>query len=273
MRNLFSFLFALFCIGVNAGNYPEILKTGRVWNCKIIERVSRAELGTATVSVDPDTIIVGYMDWIPMRHLSITFNFYEESGWSIQHRGSSDYFYYKSEDGMSRTFYRNKHDNGFLYYERDGVIYRYTLEDNKFDEVINFHLRKGDLSCTTEQCIFDEDSVEVRGTKYRRLILCPPDEDKCWIEGVGSLRDDYFINTVHFLNFCDEPILRFDSMYDNGELVCTFDDFKVPITTGIEKVRQTRANDNQIYDLSGRKLDTPHKKGIYIKNGKKYIER
>ena len=43
-----------------------------------------------------------------------------------------------------------------------------------------------------------------------------------------------------------------------------------PGTTGIEKVKAENGNVKTIYDLQGRKVDTPSK-GLYIINGKKVL--
>ena len=43
-------------------------------------------------------------------------------------------------------------------------------------------------------------------------------------------------------------------------------------TTGISSV-QSEVSDDAIYDLQGRRVITPQKKGIYIRGGKKFIMR
>lgn len=52
--------------------------------------------------------------------------------------------------------------------------------------------------------------------------------------------------------------------------------YQVEATTGIEDVRlgegvQCSPADSQLYELNGRRINTPRRKGIYIQNGKKYI--
>ncbi|WP_051523264.1 glycoside hydrolase family 43 protein [Prevotella sp. MA2016] len=54
--------------------------------------------------------------------------------------------------------------------------------------------------------------------------------------------------------------------------------YQTEATTGIEDVRfgenvQYSSSNSRLYDLNGHRIYTPKRKGIYIQNGKKYIER
>jgi len=95
------------------------------------------------------------------------------------------------------------------------------------------------------------------------------------IEGIGNTFGAFgYLN----LSEADNGVIFFEprlfEVYENGELIFTYDDFFTGLeNAGMSEMDIPDEEDNSIYDLLGRKLSQKPEKGIYICNGKKYIAR
>ncbi|MBQ5378555.1 MAG: hypothetical protein IIU48_08560, partial [Prevotella sp.] len=58
----------------------------------------------------------------------------------------------------------------------------------------------------------------------------------------------------------------------DGNVAVTRDDYN-QIVTQISSTKRIIESNQAIYDLQGRRVTTPQKNGLYIKNGKKFIAR
>ena len=71
--------------------------------------------------------------------------------------------------------------------------------------------------------------------------------------------------------------IEYKGCFEDGECVFFQDDFNAQAigTNGIETTRKNASNsiDDAIFDLQGRRLKTALEKGVYIRDGKKYIQR
>lgn len=69
--------------------------------------------------------------------------------------------------------------------------------------------------------------------------------------------------------FCDDKTPAFTALADDG---VTIWGYKYSETTGISQTLSDNIRQNgAIYDMQGRRVNNPQRKGIYIQNGKKYI--
>lgn len=100
------------------------------------------------------------------------------------------------------------------------------------------------------------------------------------LSGYNVYRDGEKITAdpVHATAFTDEAavgdhLYAVSAVYDKGESQLS-DAAAVTVTDGISRTEATAANaKNVIYDLQGRRVANPSARGIYIRNGKKYVIR
>ena len=131
------------------------------------------------------------------------------------------------------------------------------------------------------------DTISVGDNYFRRLRFSneefydefPDDIVSNWVEGIGCAGDIFndVLYTIKFARISDEWEFTWtdlDSCYENGKRIFTYEDFhKEPITSSISKSSAKGKGDKVVFDLQGRPVVTPQKKGLYIKNGKKFIAR
>lgn len=157
-------------------------------------------------------------------------------------------------------------------WEDDGALYYWGWDDESEDyaplQVCNFGLNVGDDAWNSK--VVKVDTIEVRGVQRRRLTLdyVP---DIVWVEGIG-------VNIDKWPRLCEEVVPsdflwnRVDSCYEDGKLIFTKEDFFAPaVTNGISTAKSATTDDDRIYDLSGRRIECPNAKGIYIKKGRKIL--
>jgi hypothetical protein len=211
--------------------------------------------------------------------------------------GGDNYFYYKlkGDTTINDTTYKKMYCNDkYLYCVRQQGMKIYCRDfktaegdaDVHFDKrdrlVMNFGSKEGDYPHDSTDTMFQYkigkvDTVTANGVQYRRLsILCyDPDygwhEGATWVDGIG-VEDDvinfetgYTLKTMRLVLSC----------YDNGVKIFSWNDFGSPAgTDGIENAikQNNNNNDENIYDLSGRKLNAVPQKGLYIKGKKVYAK-
>lgn len=162
--------------------------------------------------------------------------------------------------------------NGYL--NRKELYYDFSLK--KDDAMPNIYDEPEDAIGT----VTDEDTIEVNGIKRRRLVVNYEYEERgrqqvakaYWVEGIGS---------SHALS---SPVAFAPGGYDyfeyfeNGTCLFTRENFYLPrngagTASGIsscysENMGKTHSED--CFDLQGRRLKGEPKRGVYIKDGKKY---
>ena len=159
-------------------------------------------------------------------------------------------------------------------YETGGRVYRI---DGGGEEhlVMNINLHQGD-AVDIVQTVQKEDTVIVDGIKRKRLIIdsgvdhCDGEYLYYLVEGIGMSKDE-FVN----LGLTDENIYfhRLIACYDNGKCVFSAADFLKEGTSGLNMPKVNCPKNDQIYDLQGRKRGSIRKGEIFIRNGKKHINR
>lgn len=245
MRN-FLLIFSLFAVlNIDAQEYKPLFKEGRVWNYVVSSGGTPEAYITVTVC---DATADG-----------------DKTRWKLHNMVK-----YREYDGDTGEWTDKCNDYYSTGYEEGGKVY-YGSDDHL---LIDFSKHKGEQ--TGPYTVYAEDSIEVRGERYRRMRLF--DEagyDKYYnyyyVEGIGA--SCCLAMNLEDSEHAKSEVTYLESCYDNGELVFTFDDFATAATTGIGAVRWKRGKDGQRYDLSGRKLGNAPGRGVFIKDGKKYIGR
>ena len=159
-------------------------------------------------------------------------------------------------------------------YETGGRVYRID-EDREEHLVMDMNLHQGD-AVNMVQNVLKEDTVIVDGIKRKRLMIDSgvdhPDGEYLYylVEGIGMSKDE-FVN----LGLIDENIYfhRLIACYDNGKCVFSAADFLKEGTSGLNMPKVNCPQNNTMYDLQGKKRSSIKKGEIFIRNGKKYINR
>ena len=131
--------------------------------------------------------------------------------------------------------------------------------------LMDFNLHKGDVSEEGGRLITDEDFIEIRGEKRRRLKV--EEYNWYWVEGIGY-NYDYALMPDFVIAYGESSYVV--DCYDKGRLLFTFDDFYSPACAINNLYISRDNNDNNIYDITGKKNIFPNK-GIIIKNGRKIL--
>ena len=120
------------------------------------------------------------------------------------------------------------------------------------------------------------DTIEVKGRQYRRLSFglktgYGKEKDYCWVEGIGSslfgIYNGIYPPTL-ISGITDHSVL---SVYDGDELIFEEDDFMAPAVTAIKTFTRDNSENSAFYDLQGRRLTAEPQRGLYIRDGKKYV--
>lgn len=245
MRKLFVLYALLLTICAKAQDYKPMLTDGKEWHCVYIVEGADGRYDTDgrwpyTIKVVGDSLINGtaykkllheYTDSVPQ--------------------------------GKEKSFCSAA-------IEKDRKVFDYSKSMGDV-LVFDFNLHKGDIvseNTTATTTVTDEDYIEARDTKYRRLKV---GWGGIWIEGIGCNRLDY---TIPNIENGDIPVPYYtgDKMvacYDNGELIFAENDF-AQIVDGINKIQPKAKSEDITYSINGIKLTNPQK-GIYIKNGHKHV--
>ena len=141
------------------------------------------------------------------------------------------------------------------------------------------------------------DTIEVRGNKFRRMILQhrtvhdgqvaqvthtqPTDnvQREIWVEGIGSQR--YGIEPSSHEPSSQDNYSYFVSCYENGQCIFTAEDFTTGLTeTDVSHCKYDSSVINshdgikQLYfDLTGRRLAAPPAHGLYIEDGRVRVKQ
>jgi len=164
--------------------------------------------------------------------------------------------------GVEHKFYRNMSDETKKIGQQTytGPIYQIAdvSRDSKLSELINSNSLTYDNGVVTKTYTTDGRSLEYTGYFYHPESA----PQGSYVVNAGKMYHltgdwDRFVGTMWYLK---DPEKKITSMsFDGG-------------TSGITSVEEDDASvrDGKIYDLQGRRVTTPTR-GMYIKNGKKYI--
>ena len=179
-------------------------------------------------------------------------------------------------------------DNGLeMYYKREDNAYvlRYLYEEDKkvFQYCVNrtpliydshsmlydFSMKEGDKQ--ENYTVGSVEVVDFHGVKRRVMhIYGYGGIEEYWVEGIGT-RSPF---TPGYSGFTGGFIGLVECV-ENDEVVFNENDFNNLVSTdGLELPTMSNdINNDAIYDLQGRRVQTPLREGLYIKNGRKFIQK
>ncbi len=114
------------------------------------------------------------------------------------------------------------------------------------------------------------DTIELNGIMFNRFNFNLYDdgiEAYDWIEGIGGF-DGILHPDPYTMRTCVCDYAKFVSCYEDGKQIYP----EVELADSIGRVT-TPSMGNAIYDLQGRRVNTPQRGGLYIQGGKKFIFR
>ena len=180
---------------------------------------------------------------------------------------------------------------GYLIGQKDGRVYQY--EDYELEEkwvqryypIMDFSLTAGDeFSMLMEEPYDDEEPIfelqrfkvmdvsdtVIVGSTYKHPRRCLyvkrlfNSYEDCWVEGIGSLKCG--ITGRRWFTIGRERLIR--CSHDDEVLYCT------EKTTHIADVSATKRTfgKSAVFDLQGRRLNAVPTRGMYIKDGRKYVK-
>jgi len=169
-----------------------------------------------------------------------------------------------------------------VFYDGDGSALRQDYPCEGGEVVLyDFTLSAGDIfGCTTVR----EVSTITLGEKKRKLITLTT--GKRLLEGIGSLSGGFFeymreplwergnegICSVFLLSyFEDGQWLITQSFEEAYAYLLLEEDVQDYLRMGIDGKYRTNKADSPIHDLQGRRLSGIPQKGVYIRNGRKYV--
>ena len=210
--------------------------------------------------------------------------------WEIKWAGSGLERYYIDEivgDTIINDVSYRILNESFL--REDGSkVYIWDEYDERETTLYDFDLKEGDMF--EDYVVLCVDTIEIHGISRKRIGLSDnyyidlakyylgdeyDEKDPkywlvCWVEGIGSQ-----YSPSHYFDWqIAGPSCTIVRCLIGDECVFTYDDFFAKSVSGISNpISLPSGKDAIIYDLQGRRVTTPQKNGLYIKNGKKFVAR
>ena len=210
--------------------------------------------------------------------------------------GVDGYFYYDYLQGdtivdgraCKKMYYYSELGNAKPYckaamYEENGKVYFHTIRPTtgEWELLYDFTLQIGDRLQLYEDDFLEHEIIDIRTINIfgvtRRVFTIGevekgvPSEiggywkETYWIEGIGGMHGvqyPYFPTGVDAVQTCEK----------DGVILYTYEAFSELIATSVNKIC-TDCRVSDLYDLQGRRLAREPEKGLYIKNGRKYLKR
>lgn len=248
-----------------------ILKDGRVWNMVSIHRdlfANTIDTLHYSIMVDGDTI-VDDVHYKVIRYKESNGIGGGESVYSLAYEENSNL--YEKCECCNRLHYSEQHHQHIALdfsLSKNGKWFAYDYE---------FHGEYIDLGIDVKSI----DTIEVRGIRYKRLVLAARNYDGRFctvVEGIG-VNDDYNMYYSYIIPKAPNGQIywhEIHSVYDDGECIFEQKDFYSdavhPEANGIVEAKTPPAS-SPIYDLTGRLLNSLPKSGMYIQGGKVKVAR
>ena len=164
--------------------------------------------------------------------------------------------------------YREEGSTVYMYTSKYGESVEMELETSRFINTQAHYLRK-----YTDVI----DSIIVNGRRFCRHKYYEYENDQnpiIAVEGIG-FHWNGLIGAINYMRptcTCDYQI--FHECLENGEVIIRNSDFDAPTATGIDlSTASSLRSQGMLFDLQGRRIQEPHQKGIYIRDGKKVVVR
>ena len=254
MRHIFLLLAVAFASTASAQDVPKdykkMLTDGKVWHCideyKYFEGTNDRNL-KYTDSICGDTLINGVVG--KRIHRVYEDDLIEESFYAMHEKDKKVYLI----EGV---------DNGNV---AKTILFDFNLETGDF----LFPCIDSDTNIFVERI----DTITVKGKEYRRLTFNYSfrGQQACWVEGIGS-------NSRIYMTLFDIPTgysfyKYMVSCYKDGKCIFEGEDFATH-ATGISTVKDDAYNNRKrLYDITGKQINKPRKDEVYIRNGKKILEK
>ena len=269
---LFIILFFIFFSIAKGMSYDRIFKEGRNWSGFFGYYGQFAHTATKLELCDISIEIAGEIDGETLWKSSIKF----EEGAT---RPDTVLYFYEKESKWMQYFPES--DKRYLIFDFDATPGDYAVSD------LNKDPQNPDELNPLEHRRFSIHHIErinIRGREYRRYILQrgeSPDGPEMiytnpgviFIEGIGMNCDNLHGDWPDMINSYLKNRNFFDTLYENGEAIFTIDDFYAPTVSGLYNVTDNDNVQQEIYDLTGKKIQFPQKGSLYIQNGELKLAR
>ena len=235
-RYLFLLLSLFVVLEIEGQEYIRLLTSGRVWNLEFVHPFSGSI--SYTLSVDGDTLV----NDIVCKKL-------------------------KREIGSETEPF-------IIACEIDRKIY-HIEQDGTMILMLDFSKHLGDTVITLDDelklYVMQEDSIKVRGRKYRRIIVGNPDSEQsvCWVEGIGSNCDVWATLSAKPMG----SIIYMKECYENEELIFCQSDFNTISSVGLISPNNEEELSLKFFSINGMSLTKLTQSGFYILKGKKKYKK
>ncbi len=221
-------------------SFDPILKVGKRWKWKLWDPAF-PEIDTAS-----------YGDWITVTGDSIL------------------------PDGRKVKVISGKHGVIGVGYEDDGHVYVKPVpndyydesenEETEFEEILNFNVKVGESFNPGK--VVSVETLSILEHPRKVITFSKGGDYNYWIEGIGSPTDSYLIPNDQEL-----PIGYVSTLvecWQDDELIYSEEAFNK--ATGMQSIPMVKnESSHQLFDLSGRLIQQPDAKSVYIKDGKKFL--
>lgn len=191
------------------------------------------------------------------------------------------------DDEDTKEFYRKvfKCEGDFVVwaylYEENKKVYHYFVNPYKAFKVYDLHGLVYDFGMDVgdKQGIFtvcSVDTVDFHGVKHRVLHIrgegTASDVDELWIEGFGTYCP---FNPGFSGKSGGSSLTMVDCTLDDNILITGADWDLTGSTNGIKTLYEPdfSSGNDAVYDLQGRRVQAPQRGGLYIRNGRKFVQR
>ena len=222
-----------------------------------------------------DGLLCSVLSYYSIYDVGNPFGVDEDVLYSEDNNRSTSYIYYMN----GSRYYQHILDKGWV----DELLYDFSL--NKGDTIHLYPLDPntiviGDLSSLVTEAgdTVLEESSDKRVRKWLRIVDYAEgggDED-IWIEGIGSLRNGPLGSRFGYAGVCNVLFKCFDdeNIYYFNKDIPWYKEFASSIRQ-IDEDSDAHTNkaNIEIFDLTGKKVETETPGQIYISNGKKYLSK
>ncbi len=210
------------------------------------------------------------------------YSYYIQGDTVVEGRACKKVYYEQEDLANARLF-------GALY-EEGGKVYFHTCNNTShWYQLFDYTLGVGERICWATDCldlfVGDIQTLEICGVSRRVYMvyeLEPEDvpfaegwypPDTYWIEGIGSMQGllyPFFAKGTGSFETCttDESVV-----YARDAFFESLKTFYDSLETSVHAFVDDQCHPNEFYDLQGRRLTHEPVRGMYIRDGRKYLKR
>ena len=254
--------------------YHPFLKEGKVWKCQSTEITSEenadyvASYTQTTVyglRLQGDTVVNG----LAYKRMYKDVEYVDRTLRWASSEDAETHQHWEGGTTRCKELWREQDQKVYVYHPSRGeeqLLYDFSLTPGETAVV-------GGIPTTVKQTDALEASSGLEFRRFRVLIYGEDDGwDRVWVEGIGHPAGPMQVWGAEVNDGSTHTLL---SVYEDGECVFTQEDFNAPssdITDAIATPQPSSPRQSSsVYDLQGRKAGGCPAKGLYIRNGKKYV--